>query len=139
MIALGNLIRNLREEQGLSQRQLALLSGVSNTEISRIENGERKQPSQETLNKLASCLPISYEELLITAGYHVASAANINAPIQSPGFLIKESPELYSSWQHLRHRDDLRSLLKEAATFQPATIRQFIKLLKLVEDKGKKH
>jgi len=138
MISLGSIIRKLREEKGFSQRQLASLSGVSNTEISRIESSERKQPSQETLSKLAKCLSISYEELLVAAGYHITSAEAFNPSIHSPEQLIMENPELYSLWQHLRNREDLRALLKEAATFQPATIKQFIELLKLVEDKKTK-
>jgi transcriptional regulator with XRE-family HTH domain len=50
------MIKKRREKLGFSQRQLAYLSGVSNTEIKRIEDGDRKQPSQEILCKLANPL-----------------------------------------------------------------------------------
>ena len=138
-MSLGDLIRNLREEKGLSQRQLAVSSGISNTEISRIESGERKQPSQETLHKLSKCLPISYEELLIAADYHVTLTETHNTNIQSLEQLKKECPELYYFWLSIRHREDLRSLVKEASAFHPATINHLIGLLKLVEDKEKNH
>jgi transcriptional regulator with XRE-family HTH domain len=46
---IGEMIKKRREKLGFSQRQLAYLSGVSNTEIKRIEDGDRKQPSQEIL------------------------------------------------------------------------------------------
>ncbi|MGI6129394.1 MAG: helix-turn-helix domain-containing protein [bacterium] len=136
-MSLGDLIRNLREEKGLSQRQLAVSSGISNTEISRIESGERKQPSQETLHKLSKCLPISYEELLIAADYHIASAEAHNTTIQSLEQLKQKCPDLYYFWQSIRHRDDLRSLVKEASAFHPETINHLIGLLKLIEDKDK--
>ena len=70
---IGEMIKKRREKLGFSQRQLAYLSGVSNTEIKRIEDGDRKQPSQEILKKLATPLRINYEELLKAAGYYVSN------------------------------------------------------------------
>ncbi|HHV36154.1 MAG TPA: helix-turn-helix transcriptional regulator [Syntrophomonadaceae bacterium] len=55
---IGEMIKKRREKLGFSQRQLAYLSGVSNTEIKRIEDGDRKQPSQEILCKLANPLRV---------------------------------------------------------------------------------
>lgn len=66
---LGGYIKKLREKRGFSQRQLAYLSGMSNTEISRIESGERKNPSADILKKLAPHLGISIERLYAAAGY----------------------------------------------------------------------
>ncbi|EDU38583.1 transcriptional regulator [Clostridium sporogenes] len=65
----GEFFKNIRTEKGLSQRQLAELSHISNTEISRIESGERRNPSPNTLKSLAPHLGISYGELMIKAGY----------------------------------------------------------------------
>lgn len=65
------LIKKRREKLGFSQCQLSLMSGVSNTEINRIETGERKQPSQEILGKLASPLRFKKEELFEAAGYFI--------------------------------------------------------------------
>ncbi len=69
----GSFMKTQRESCGFSQRQLAYLSGVSNTEIKRIEDGQRKRPSQEVLQKLAKPLGINYEKLLQAAGYYVDS------------------------------------------------------------------
>lgn len=68
---IGEMIKKRREKLGFSQRQLAYLSGVSNTEIKRIEDGDRKQPSQEILCKLANPLRVKKEELFKAAGYYV--------------------------------------------------------------------
>jgi len=66
---IGKYISNLRNEKELSQRKLAELSGISNTEISRIESGERKKVSPEILKALAPYLGVSYENLMEVAGY----------------------------------------------------------------------
>lgn len=66
---LGKFVEMLRNEKGLSQRQLAEKAGISNTEVWRIESGERKNPSPPVLKSLAPHLSISYEELMKKAGY----------------------------------------------------------------------
>jgi len=71
---IGGLIHGLRTARGLSQRQLALRSGVSNTEIKRIEDGARKQPSQSVLAALAAPLGADPLDFFQTAGYQVAPA-----------------------------------------------------------------
>ncbi|ENK1243849.1 helix-turn-helix domain-containing protein [Clostridium sporogenes] len=65
----GEFLKNIRKEKGLSQRQLAELSRISNTEISRIESGKRQNPSPNILKSIAPHLGLSYGELMIKAGY----------------------------------------------------------------------
>jgi len=59
----GNL-RKLREKKGLSQDRLAKLADVANNTIIKIEQGENKNPTLETLNKIAKALEISIDELI---------------------------------------------------------------------------
>ena len=66
---IGEFIKQLREKRGFTQRQLAYRSGVSNTEINRIESGERKNPSPDALKKLAGPLGAALAELYSNAGY----------------------------------------------------------------------
>jgi transcriptional regulator with XRE-family HTH domain len=66
---IGTYLEMLRLKKGLSQRELAKLAGVSHTEISRIESGEREKPSAKNLAKLSTPLGISNEKLLAVAGY----------------------------------------------------------------------
>ena len=62
---LGNIIRNLRKERGLTQEELARQIGVNYTYISKIEKGRLPYtPSQETLRLLAQALDIDPFELL---------------------------------------------------------------------------
>lgn len=65
----GEYLKAQRDAKGLSQRQLADLAKVSNTEISRIESGERQKPSPNILKAIAPHLGISYGELMTQAGY----------------------------------------------------------------------
>lgn len=62
-------LKNLRREKGLSLRELAERSGVSNAYISQIERGKRGVPSPDVLEKLAAGLGVSYAELMRAAGY----------------------------------------------------------------------
>ena len=66
---LGEFLKDKRKEKGLSQRQLAEYSGVSNTEISRLEAGTRQKPSPKVLSAIAPHLGVTYGELLKMAGY----------------------------------------------------------------------
>lgn len=42
---LGEMIKNKREAAGLSQKRLGTACGLSDSEIMKIENGQRKTPS----------------------------------------------------------------------------------------------
>ncbi|MBX9040228.1 helix-turn-helix domain-containing protein [Enterococcus durans] len=55
----GEKLKELRTSRGLGVNQLALKSGVSASQISRFENGERKDPTLETLKKLSVALGVS--------------------------------------------------------------------------------
>lgn len=65
--AIGEFIREQREQAQVSLRQLARLAGVSNPYLSQIERGLRK-PSAEILQQIAKGLRISAEQLYIRAG-----------------------------------------------------------------------
>jgi transcriptional regulator with XRE-family HTH domain len=66
-VAIGEFIREQREQAQVSVRQLARLAGVSNPYISQIERGLRK-PSAEILQQIAKALRISAEQLYVRAG-----------------------------------------------------------------------
>ena len=64
---LGDFIREQRDLNNISLRQLARLAGVSNPYLSQIERGLRK-PSAEILQQIAKALRISAEALYVQAG-----------------------------------------------------------------------
>lgn len=63
----GSFVRDVREARGLSQRQLAEISGVRASNISAIENDHRV-PSAGTLNRL-----------VVACGFELAAVAGHRA------------------------------------------------------------
>ena len=81
---LGNMIKEKREVAGLSQKKLARACGLSDSEIMKIENGQRKTPSAKNLCNLARALKIPYLELFFAGGY--ISESEINSETRIFGF-----------------------------------------------------
>jgi len=113
-MSFGSYIKSLREQNHLSQRELAEKSGVSNAEISRLETGGRKKPSPMVLKALAPYLGVPYETLMQQAGY---IAENIEHPgyvenvyRDENGFLVdivtraRDMYEKDSKWANLAYR-----------------------------------
>ena len=74
MSALTELISTKRLEKGWSKRELAsqttrFKKPVSHSEIHRIENGERVNPSIPMLFSISKALGIPLDDMLIAAGY----------------------------------------------------------------------
>lgn len=62
-VALGQAIRQLRVERGLSQERLGLDAGLDRTYVSSIERGHRN-PTFDTLVKIADVLGVGPGDLL---------------------------------------------------------------------------
>lgn len=60
---LGQKIKRLRTEKGISQISFSEMIGIENSNLSRIESG-RTNPTYTTLNKIATALEISLSELV---------------------------------------------------------------------------
>ena len=57
-------IRELRKKKGLSQEKLARLANVSFITVVKIESGESKHPTIQTMAGIAKALGISLDELI---------------------------------------------------------------------------
>lgn len=64
--ALGRAIRNARGRRGISQEELASLSGLHRTYVGGIERGERN-PSYTNILRIAEALGERASQLLATA------------------------------------------------------------------------
>jgi transcriptional regulator with XRE-family HTH domain len=62
----GRNVKRIRQEKGLTQEQLAELSGFSQQYISGLEQG-RRNPTVVSLYELATALGVSHMELLRSA------------------------------------------------------------------------
>lgn len=96
----GNFICELRTEKGLSQSQLGALVGVSNTAVSKWENG-KSIPSMKVLKALAGIFDVQVEELLngkrrVQEMPSVSRSNDPNPPEQiSSSFPPTEQPVFY--------------------------------------------
>ncbi len=57
-------LREIRHQNGLTQKELACRSGVSQPYINELENGKKVNPSIIILGKLANALGVTVSELL---------------------------------------------------------------------------
>lgn len=57
-------IRILRNKRGFSQEKLARLAGISYNTIVKIESGESKHPTIQTMAGIAKALGVSLDELI---------------------------------------------------------------------------
>jgi len=61
---LAKNVKRLREAKGLSQEKLARLADVANNTLIKMETGENKNPTLETLKKVAKALEVSVDDLI---------------------------------------------------------------------------
>src|SRR3954452_3802819 len=66
---LGDVLRNAREQQGLSLRDVERRTGIRNAHLSQIENGAITKPEMAMLWELASLYGLDYTDLLRRAGH----------------------------------------------------------------------
>ena len=105
-IALGQRIRKLRTEQGLTQSWLADMIGKSNVYVSQLERGE-KGCSLDTLMLIAECLHTSIDALVKDgdAGF----VREINPDLQSE----LASCSAYEQFIVYRSAVEIRNILRE--------------------------
>lgn len=68
-VLLAEVLRKLRIYMGYSKRSLAEAVGISHTELTRIENGNRKNYNLITLIRMCDLLHIDFVLLLKYTGY----------------------------------------------------------------------
>lgn len=84
-MTVGENIRRIRQEQGLTQKQLSKLCGIDAANIRKYESG-RQKPKQETLLKMAKALRVHLKDLVdssIWEEYDHEHPQQIEANIQS--------------------------------------------------------
>lgn len=93
----GELLRQLREEAGLSQGALARAAGMASTNVNRIERSKQGLPRKTTVIKLLNALNIPLtderaQQLLHLAGTPVMPPATLFAPVpMHPGRIPNRS------------------------------------------------
>jgi transcriptional regulator with XRE-family HTH domain len=65
---LAEYLRAIREQAGISQRQLANRVGIHNSYLARLESGENDSPAAELLQRIADILEVSSTDLMAFIG-----------------------------------------------------------------------
>jgi len=68
-MTLGTTLRQLREERGWSQGQLAVHSGVDQSHLSKIERDVHDTINARVLARIADALNVSADYLMVEAGW----------------------------------------------------------------------
>jgi transcriptional regulator with XRE-family HTH domain len=106
MLEIGQLIKSKRKEAKLSLKRLSKISGVSDSEILKIENGTRKYPNWNTLCDIAHPLDIHPLEILLAAGYITENDIHPNSQIHGLENLDKadiENVQLFVDFLQMRN------------------------------------
>lgn len=108
-MALGSKIRELRDDMGMSQAQLAAEGGLSQGYLSQLENDEVQNPSASVIFRLAKALHVDPRVLMHAAGYGGSEGEN-----GSPEYEVAVDPDLLRFLARLPREEQahLLSLLK---------------------------
>jgi len=68
-MTLGQAIREIRQEVGVTQKNLAEAAGIDQSYLSMIESDQRRNPGTKVIARLAQALQISIDDLVSRAGY----------------------------------------------------------------------
>ncbi|WP_261780990.1 helix-turn-helix domain-containing protein [Clostridium botulinum] len=102
MSILGDSIKELREKNKLTLKELADKSGVGQSTINDIEKGKAQNPKAETLSKLANVFNISVDELLFKKWDEKSNQ-------------LKEENELFETGEFTSPQAAMQFILKQPA------------------------
>lgn len=79
--AIGQVLRRIRTEQGLTLRDVATAAAISTPYLSEIERG-RKEPSSEILAAICRALDLELTDLLAEVQFDLATAVRATLPVR---------------------------------------------------------
>lgn len=81
-IIIGEEIKRLRNKNGLSSRELARRSKISQPYLSQLETGKNNNPTTQILRKIANGLNIDYYDLLSEVGEISEEQSKLNKDLE---------------------------------------------------------
>lgn len=101
---IGNKIKKLREQRGMTQEQLAKLVSLSQQTVDHYEKG-RARPSIDTVNLLADIFSVSTDYLLGRTDVpnpHQKTASNDLIDVSNLDDELKKDAEKYIEWLRVK-------------------------------------
>lgn len=93
---LQNLLLNAIDKKGISQRELARLSGISRSTLNDIVNGKIKKIKLNELYQISNVLELNLEDLLVACGFKsVLKSLNANRYAGMSDRQLKEKLDEY--------------------------------------------
>lgn len=86
-MTIGDNIKRLRNSKNITQKELAERLGTSQQNLAQYENGKRN-PKIETLQKIATALDVTVEELLIIDANGIPSLNMMDVPVDEMRSLL---------------------------------------------------
>lgn len=123
-------LAELRSARGLTQQQLADLTGLTRGRLNNYEQGTR-EPDLMTLQSLADFFQVTTDFLLgrtdTTGDFTAETMSKIDQALD-------EDPELLAFWLETKKRPDLQLFLKQVKSASPKAIRQMMTIIKMIEE-----
>lgn len=154
---IGEVIAEAREKKGLSQRQLAKLANINNSELSKIESGIRKDPNPRILRKISNYIDVNYNDLMYMIGLGIEvsplnpfiknyysnlkgeelnnAEVNVLGSIENNEQLIKSCEENLNKTNITDKEKDLLLNTIEDTKYQINTSKEIIKLIQSIKVK----
>lgn len=123
-------LAELRGAKGLTQQQLADLTGLTRGRLNNYEQGTR-EPDLVTLQSLADFFDVTTDYLLGRTDTTAEAAAETISKIDQA---LGEDPDLLAFWLETKKRPDLQLFLKQVKSASPKAIRQMMTIIKMIED-----
>ncbi|WP_312562124.1 helix-turn-helix transcriptional regulator [Anaerospora sp.] len=123
-------LAELRSARGLTQQQLADLTGLTRGRLNNYEQGTR-EPDLVTLQSLADFFEVTTDYLLGRSDTTAEAAAETMNKIDQA---LGEDPDLLAFWLETKKRPDLQLFLKQVKSASPKAIRQMMTIIKMIED-----
>ena len=119
------ILKHLRQEKGITQRDLAKQLNISPSTIAMYETGQRK-PDSDMLEAIADYFNVSIDYLLCRT--------DVKNPSDEISDALEDDKELADFWNKLKEREDLQLLFKQTKNLSPKDIKQIMRIIKAIEN-----
>jgi transcriptional regulator with XRE-family HTH domain len=114
METIGTHLKELRLKKGYSLMHIEDNTGISNSNLSQIENGKISKPSPDTLSKLSKIYEVPFNDLMQIAGHPTPEASDLVNRIEGEIKRTREiSKPIKSFAEDAKKIDIINSLFKD--------------------------